>query len=127
MSKSYYRVSFLSNSQRENIYSDISKNVKELLSCFLFKQFTTSFRVACAGRGMSKSYYRVSFLSNSQPFPYLSVLVYNVKELLSCFLFKQFTTGDDKLSVEVIMSKSYYRVSFLSNSQRGEKGVENRN
>ena len=41
MSKSYYRVSFLSNSQQLLAASWFFSNVKELLSCFLFKQFTT--------------------------------------------------------------------------------------
>ena len=42
-------------------------NVKELLSCFLFKQFTTTITIIDNSAIMSKSYYRVSFLSNSQP------------------------------------------------------------
>ena len=169
MSKSYYRVFFSSNSQQgaegdgfaaecqrativfsfqaiHNAHIDINSvrgNVKELLSCFLFKQFTTVLLCVClfvkcqrativfsfqaihnhaglepTSDAMSKSYYRVFFSSNSQ----LSIGRYwkttkcqrativfsfqaihnspfhdhfrgdNVKELLSCFLFKQFTT-----------------------------------
>ena len=118
MSKSYYRVSFLSNSQRCRGGRAVRCNVKELLSCFLFKQFTTAFLAVCILLLMSKSYYRVSFLSNSQlSFPDGSGPV-NVKELLSCFLFKQFTTNGGRCKRLTKMSKSYYRVSFLSNSQR---------
>ena len=219
MSKSYYRVSFSSNSQLNRIgawgrqkcqraiivfpFQAIHNpwkhavnrvfNVKELLSCFLFKQFTTfsdtlpmatkcqraiivfPFQAIHNSQAipkhflkMSKSYYRVSFSSNSQlaiscianfiqcqraiiVFPFQAihnlrslheVQTMNVKELLSCFLFKQFTTEDAPFSkrcecqraiivfpFQAIhnlskyldflheMSKSYYRVSFSSNSQ----------
>ena len=41
-------------------------DVKELLSCYLFKQFTTVVELLSAGEGMSKNYYHVTFLSNSQ-------------------------------------------------------------
>ncbi len=41
MSKNYYRVSFLSNSQHNINPISVTQIVKELLSCFLFKQFTT--------------------------------------------------------------------------------------
>ena len=118
MSKSYYRVSFLSNSQQQWVSDNEYRNVKELLSCFLFKQFTTICCTASSCSTMSKSYYRVSFLSNSQHHIGHFGGIANVKELLSCFLFKQFTT---KLGNEISnlgMSKSYYRVSFLSNSQQ---------
>ena len=92
-------------------------NVKELLSCFLFKQFTTRLLHSGDNRQMSKSYYRVSFLSNSQQQNGRGCGASNVKELLSCFLFKQFTTNVAVHQVHGLMSKSYYRVSFLSNSQ----------
>ena len=42
MSKSYYRVFFSSNSQHNEKKSSGRVNVKELLTCFLFKQFTTA-------------------------------------------------------------------------------------
>ena len=93
MSKSYYRVSFLSNSQRHHVFFADAYDVKELLPCFLFKQFTTDALSRRFRFPMSKSYYRVSFLSNSQ-----HTLVHPVDGFL--------------------MSKSYYRVSFLSNSQQ---------
>ena len=92
-------------------------NVKELLSCFLFKQFTTTDGRTDNRRKMSKSYYRVSFLSNSQRVIAKLSRPRNVKELLSCFLFKQFTTSEGVVETSTGMSKSYYRVSFLSNSQ----------
>ena len=92
MSKSYYRVFFLSNSQPNILSSIPSSDVKELLSCFLFKQFTTGSQGTRLPHWMSKSYYRVFFLSNSQPALVLLVGNSDVKELLSCFLFKQFTT-----------------------------------
>ena len=66
---------------------------------------------------MSKSYYRVFFSSNSQHMSAALSAVSNVKELLSCFLFKQFTTLISPLSKAFPMSKSYYRVFFSSNSQ----------
>ena len=117
---SYYRVFFSSNSQRETaqgvggakcqrativfsfqaIHNGIGPdnkrctNVKELLSCFLLKQFTTYLLRGCWSQRMSKSYYRVFFSSNSQQLGRLKFFVVNVKELLSCFLFKQFTTRD---------------------------------
>ena len=92
-------------------------DVKELLPCFLFKQFTTDIGAELQECGMSKSYYRVSFLSNSQLDLHLYIGLLDVKELLPCFLFKQFTTGLTMATYNIWMSKSYYRVSFLSNSQ----------
>ena len=143
MSKSYYRVFFSSNSQRQYYGSIIIMNVKELLSCFLFKQFTTHTAIIINNNKMSKSYYRVFFSSNSQLFDMAGNIVSkcqrativfsfqaihnkttrhiskcpNVKELLSCFLFKQFTTEFAKWNRINEMSKSYYRVFFSSNSQ----------
>ena len=117
MSKSYYRVSFSSNSQLHRYNEDYQLNVKELLSCFLFKQFTTQQTKFLLDSQMSKSYYRVSFSSNSQRILFKNYKDFNVKELLSCFLFKQFTTYYLVASVVATMSKSYYRVSFSSNSQ----------
>ncbi len=143
MSKSYYRVSFSSNSQqcrattagcaqcqRATIVFPFQaihnwcrrgrfrgRNVKELLSCFLFKQFTTAADAGSRRCRMSKSYYRVSFSSNSQRKSHYRRHQLNVKELLSCFLFKQFTTQGVGVRFSVSMSKSYYRVSFSSNSQ----------
>ncbi len=119
-------------------------NVKELLSCFLFKQFTTAVFLNLMKILMSKSYYRVFFSSNSQPlscsisltskcqrativFSFQAIhngrkrmedFLPNVKELLSCFLFKQFTTSKQDEVHGELMSKSYYRVFFSSNSQR---------
>ena len=92
MSKSYYRVFFSSNSQLVWRWNFLELNVKELLSCFLFKQFTTPWRQKLPSATMSKSYYRVFFSSNSQLFNRNNENLTNVKELLSCFLFKQFTT-----------------------------------
>ena len=168
MSKSYYRVFFSSNSQRCPAAWQSCRNVKELLSCFLFKQFTTDWDsflnpIKCqrativfsfqaihnyvifiySPYKMSKSYYRVFFSSNSQLIIELVVSVCecqrativfsfqaihnfllacltskgNVKELLSCFLFKQFTTRRERRRQQSVMSKSYYRVFFSSNSQ----------
>ena len=143
MSKSYYRVFFSSNSQLIPKVILLMLNVKELLSCFLFKQFTTFRPSHSYWPQMSKSYYRVFFSSNSQLDFYNEVIrfqcqrativfsfqaihnyfynsfirCYNVKELLSCFLFKQFTTKDYRKFVRQEMSKSYYRVFFSSNSQ----------
>ena len=144
MSKSYYRVFFSSNSQHESqarsidkqcqratiVFSfqaihnhcdaqlDVAPNVKELLSCFLFKQFTTGMMLFNYLILMSKSYYRVFFSSNSQRRNEFYAVTGNVKELLSCFLFKQFTTHLYSASHHGWMSKSYYRVFFSSNSQR---------
>ena len=67
-------------------------DVKELLPCFLFKQFTTQMNGLNIAKEMSKSYYRVSFLSNSQHKSNHFAKIRDVKELLPCFLFKQFTT-----------------------------------
>ena len=91
MSKNYYRVFFLSNSQLSDDVFLSWGDVKELLSCFLFKQFTTLILELRMLSMMSKNYYRVFFLSNSQQLSWFNVNPLDVKELLSCFLFKQFS------------------------------------
>ena len=92
MSKSYYRVSFSSNSQPKIINLKAKYNVKELLSCFLFKQFTTNVNrwftfVKCQRAIIVFPFQAIHNGGNKEIAPY-----HNVKELLSCFLFKQFTT-----------------------------------
>ena len=87
MSKSYYRVSFLSNSQRAKVCRKYLNNVKELLSCFLFKQFTTAAMGARDKDLMSKSYYRVSFLSNSQRQYYGSIIMAECQRAIIVFPF----------------------------------------
>ena len=92
MSKSYYRVFFSSNSQQKSTFECQQDNVKELLSCFLFKQFTTpgdSFQIdpKCQRATIVFSFQAIH---NDIDSPIWKTN--NVKELLSCFLFKQFTT-----------------------------------
>ena len=92
MSKSYYRVFFSSNSQRNATANSGTSKCQRATIVFSFQAI--------------HNFDRSDAINLS-----------NVKELLSCFLFKQFTTHAFPVKTYSKMSKSYYRVFFSSNSQ----------